>query len=112
MLHPGEEPRKAHVTELLDGSDAPVIVSTDYMRLYAEQVRAYVPARCVVLGTDGFGRSDYRKALRRHFEVDRYQVAVAALSALAAEGKIDRKTVGEAIARYDIDTEKTYALYA
>ncbi|MEZ5848809.1 MAG: pyruvate dehydrogenase (acetyl-transferring), homodimeric type [Geminicoccaceae bacterium] len=112
MLHPGEEPRKAHVTELLDGSDAPVIVSTDYMRLYAEQVRAYVPARCVVLGTDGFGRSDYRKALRRHFEVDRYQVAVAALSALAAEGKIDRKTVGEAIARYGIDTEKTYALYA
>ncbi|MCB1972430.1 MAG: pyruvate dehydrogenase (acetyl-transferring), homodimeric type, partial [Geminicoccaceae bacterium] len=111
-LHPEEDPRKAHVTELLEGSDAPVIASTDYIRLYAEQIRGYVPARYTVLGTDGFGRSDYRKALRRHFEVDRYQVALAALSALAAEGSVPRKTVSEAIRKYGIDTEKPYALYA
>ena len=112
MLHPGAGKRRAHVTAMLEGDDAPVIASTDYMRLYAEQIRAYVPARYTVLGTDGFGRSDYRKALRRHFEVDRWFVAVAALAALAEEGTIEHETVAEALAKYSIDTEKAYALYA
>ena len=112
MLHPEAEPRKAHVSTMLDGDGSPVIASTDYMRLYAEQIRAQVPGRYVVLGTDGFGRSDYRRALRRHFEVDRWHVTLAALSALADDGAIPRKKVAEAIGKYDIDPEKPYALYA
>ena len=112
MLHPEAEPRKAHVCAMLEGDASPVIASTDYMRLYAEQIRAQVPGRYVVLGTDGFGRSDYRRALRRHFEVDRWHVTIAALSALAEDGAIPRKKVAEAIAKYDIDPEKPYALYA
>lgn len=112
MLHPEEEPKTCHIEELLGESEAPVIVATDYMRIYAEQVRAYVPNHFVVLGTDGYGRSDTREALRRHFEVDRYAVTIAALSALASEGDIERSKVSEAIAKYGIDTEKTYSLHA
>ncbi len=112
MLHPTEPARKSHVEHCLGGRDGPVIAATDYMRLYAEQIRPYVPARYVVLGTDGFGRSDYRAALRRHFEVDRWYVTVAALHALAADGAIDRKVVGEAIKKYGIDPDKPYSLYA
>ena len=78
------------------------------MRAFAEQIRPSVPAdrRYVVLGTDGFGRSDYRKALRRHFEVDRHHVVVAALAALAADGAVPASAVTDAIARYDIDPDK------
>ena len=112
MLHPTKSAKKSYVEECLEGRDGPVIAATDYMRLYAEQIRAYVPARYVVLGTDGFGRSDYRVALRRHFEVDRSYVTVAALHALAADDVIDRKIVGEAIKKYGIDPEKPYSLYA
>ena len=111
MLHPESEPQQCHVEKMLAG-DEPVIVSTDYMRLFAEQIRAYVPSRYTVLGTDGYGRSDFRKALRRHFEVDRWYVTVAALSSLAADGTIPRKKVAEAIKKYGIDPEKTYSLYA
>ena len=112
MLHPAKPPKQSYVEQCLGGRDGPVIAATDYMRLYAEQIRPYVPARYVVLGTDGFGRSDYRAALRRHFEVDRWHVTVAALHALAQEGAIDRKVVGDAIEKYDIDPDKPYSLYA
>ena len=86
----------------------PVVAATDYMRAFAEQIRPSVPAdrRYVVLGTDGFGRSDYRKALRRHFEVDRQHVVVATLAALAADGAVPASAVTDAIARYDIDPDK------
>jgi len=86
-----------------------VVASTDYMRNYADQVREYVQAagrRYVVLGTDGFGRSDYRAKLRRFFEVDRYYVAVAALKALADDGLVKPAVVAEAIAKYGLDTER------
>ena len=86
-----------------------MIAATDYMRNYADQVREYVQAagrRYVVLGTDGFGRSDYRAKLRRFFEVDRYYVAVAALKALADDGAIKPALVAEAIAKYGLDTER------
>jgi pyruvate dehydrogenase E1 component len=83
-----------------------VIAATDYMASYADQIRAFVPGRYVVLGTDGFGRSDLRKSLRRHFEVDRYYVAVAALKALADEGVLPASKVTEAIQKFDIDPQK------
>ena len=109
LLHPTETRRKSWVESCLDGHEGPVIASTDYMRNYADQVREYVQAagrRYVVLGTDGFGRSDYRVKLRRFFEVDRHYVAVAALKALADEGAIKPAVVAEAIAKYGLDTER------
>jgi pyruvate dehydrogenase E1 component len=112
MLHPtGRQRRRAYVAECLDGQAGPVVAATDYMRLFAEQIRAFVPARYVVLGTDGFGRSDYRKALRRHFEVDRHHVVVAALHALAEDGEIPAKQVAAAIERYQLDPDKPYSLH-
>jgi pyruvate dehydrogenase E1 component len=109
LLHPGTERRTSWVTSRLVGRPAgPVVAATDYMRAFAEQIRPSVPAdrRYVVLGTDGYGRSDYRRALRRHFEVDRNYVAVAALAALAADGSVPASAVTDAIARYDIDPDK------
>ncbi|HEY4724625.1 MAG TPA: hypothetical protein VIJ13_01420, partial [Actinomycetota bacterium] len=79
---------------------------TDYIRTFADQIRPFVPGTYRVLGTDGFGRSDYRRKLRRFFEVDRYFVALAALQALAQDGTVPAETVAKAIARYDIDPEK------
>jgi pyruvate dehydrogenase E1 component len=83
-----------------------VIAATDYMRLFADQIRTWVPGRYRVLGTDGFGRSDYRKKLRDFFEVDRHWVAVATLKALAEEGAIKPSIVGDAIKRFGIDPNK------
>jgi pyruvate dehydrogenase E1 component len=104
-LAPESEPGTTWVEECLGGSDAPVIAATDYMKALPDGIRAWVPARYEVLGTDGFGRSDFRRHLRRFFEVDRHHVAVAALSALAAEGAIEASVVSEAIARYEVDAE-------
>ena len=81
----------------------PVVASTDYVRAFAEQIRPYVPRRYVVLGTDGYGRSDTREKLRRFFEVDRHHVTVAALKALADDGAIPAAKVVEAIERYRLD---------
>ena len=109
LLHPGEPRRKSWVESCLEGHAGPVIASTDYMRNYADQVREYVQLagrRYVVLGTDGFGRSDYRAKLLRFFEVDRYYVAVAALKALADDGVVQAAVVAEAIAKYGLDTER------
>jgi pyruvate dehydrogenase E1 component len=109
LLHPGAERRTSWVTSRLVGRPAgPVVAATDYMRAFAEQIRPSVPAdrRYVVLGTDGYGRSDYRRALRRHFEVDRHHVVVAALSALAADGVVPASAVTDAISRYGIDADK------
>jgi pyruvate dehydrogenase E1 component len=110
-LHPTEAARKAYVALCLEGQAGPVIAATDYIRLYAEQIRAFVPQRYVVLGTDGFGRSDTREHLRRHFEVDRHHVALAALKALADDGAIKPDVVADAIRKYQIDADKPYPLY-
>jgi len=83
-----------------------VIASTDYIKMYADQIRAWVPGRYRVLGTDGFGRSDYRSKLRSFFEVDRHFVALAALQSLAAEGAVSPTTCADAIKRYQIDPER------
>ncbi|MEX7684441.1 pyruvate dehydrogenase (acetyl-transferring), homodimeric type, partial [Proteus mirabilis] len=105
MLHPSEEPRVPYIAQIMN--DAPAVASTDYMKLFAEQVRTYVPADDYrVLGTDGFGRSDSRENLRHHFEVDTSYVIVAALGELAKRGEIDVKVVEEAIKKYNINPEK------
>ena len=106
MLHVEEKPRLAHVEKCLNDTRGPVIAATDYVRLYAEQIRPFINRRYVTLGTDGFGRSDTRAALRHFFEVDRRWVTVAALKALADEGSIERSKVAEAIAKYGIDINK------
>jgi pyruvate dehydrogenase E1 component len=105
MLHPLEKPRQAYVASCLGDRGGPVIASTDYIRAFADQIRQWVPGRYRVLGTDGFGRSDFRSALRRFFEVDRHYVAVAALKELADAGAIDASRVKEAIDRYELDAE-------
>ncbi|HZW19483.1 MAG TPA: pyruvate dehydrogenase (acetyl-transferring), homodimeric type [Luteimonas sp.] len=112
-FHPeAKSPRKPYITQQLEGRQGPAIAATDYIRAYPEQVRAFVPMHYTVLGTDGYGRSDTRANLRRHFEVDRFHVAQAAIAALAADGKMTAKDVSRAIKLYKIDTDKPYPLYA
>jgi pyruvate dehydrogenase E1 component len=106
MLHPEAEPRVSYVEQCLGKGQGPVIAATDYMKAIADGVRPYVRARYKALGTDGFGRSDYRRALRSFFEVDRFHVAVAALKSLADDQLLPAKRVSEAIAKYGIDPEK------
>jgi pyruvate dehydrogenase E1 component len=105
MLHPTSKQRVPYVTECLSDGEGPVVAATDYIRGYADLIRAWVPGIYRVLGTDGFGRSDFRRSLRGFFEVDRRYVAVAALKALADEGKIKPARVREAIERYEIDAD-------
>ena len=114
LLHPTERPRVPFVAQQLEKFGGPVIASTDYMKNYAEQIRAFLPKGRAykVLGTDGFGRSDFRTKLREHFEIDRHYIVVAALKALAEEGSVPAAKVAEAIARYGIDADKINPLYA
>ncbi len=106
MLHPEDQPRASYVEQCMAGHAGPVIAATDYMRSFADQIRAFLPKHYKVLGTDGFGRSDTRKNLRQFFEVNRFYVAVAALKALADEGTISASEVSRAIALYNINPEK------
>ncbi|AWX15253.1 pyruvate dehydrogenase (acetyl-transferring), homodimeric type [Mergibacter septicus] len=111
MLHPEAEAKVPYITQVMN--DAPAVAATDYMRLFAEQVRAYVPASSYrVLGTDGFGRSDSRENLREHFEVNAHYVVIAALTELVKAGTLDKKVVSEAIEKYAINPDKVYSLYA
>ena len=104
---PPDRGRRAmpYVEEALAETEGPFVAATDYMRAFADQIRQWVPRTYTVLGTDGFGRSDYRVALRRFFEVDRHHVAVAALEALAREGAIESTVVQDAIERYEVDAD-------
>jgi pyruvate dehydrogenase E1 component len=106
MLHPEEPARVSYVARALGKGVGPVIAATDYIKAIPDGIRPYVPARFKALGTDGFGRSDYRRKLRAFFEVDRYHVAVAALKALADDQLLPARRVSEAIARYQIDPER------
>jgi len=108
LLHPESEPRRSYLEQCLRDHPGPVIAATDYMKVFADQIRAFLPqpAHYNVLGTDGFGRSDTRKALRGFFEVDRRYVAVAALKALADQEALPQKKVVEAIRKYGVDPEK------
>jgi pyruvate dehydrogenase E1 component len=114
LLHPTQAPRVPFVTQQLEPHAGPVVASTDYIKNYAEQIRAFIPKgrSYKVLGTDGFGRSDFRYKLREHFEVNRHYIVVAALKALADEGKLPAEKVAEAIAKYGINADKINPLYA
>lgn len=107
MLHPEQPAKESHVENCLKGRKGPVVAATDYMKIYADQIREFVPGRYRVLGTDGFGRSDTRQKLRHFFEVDRFYITVAALKALSEEGKITQQQVTQAIEKYGIDPEKS-----
>jgi pyruvate dehydrogenase E1 component len=106
MLNPEKPQRLSYVAEVMKGAQGPTIASTDYMKSFAEQISGFVPGKFVALGTDGYGRSDSREALRSFFEVDRYYVVVATLKALADEGKLPASKVSEAIKKYKLDANK------
>ncbi|HET9767659.1 MAG TPA: pyruvate dehydrogenase (acetyl-transferring), homodimeric type, partial [Thermoanaerobaculia bacterium] len=110
LLHPGETPKVPYVTQVLGQAEGPVVAVTDYMRLVPDQIARWVPQGLVPLGTDGYGRSDTREALRRFFEVDAESVTVAALAELARRGAIDAKIPREALGKLGIDPEKAFAL--
>lgn len=112
MLHPTEEPKQAYVTECLQSEQVPVIAATDYVKLYADQIRSLVPSHYRVLGTDGFGRSDTREKLREHFEVDYRYVVIATLYELANENKIKASVVKKAIAKFGIDPDCINPMFA
>ncbi len=114
LLHPTAEPRAPFVTQQLAPHAGPVVASTDYMKNYADQIRAFIPKgrSYKVLGTDGFGRSDFRSRLREHFEVNRHYIVVAALKALAEEGAVPVAKVADAIRKYGLDADKVNPLHA
>lgn len=106
MLNPEKPQRVSYVAQCLQSAQGPVIASTDYMKSFAEQIQRFVPGKFVALGTDGFGRSDSREALRDFFEVNRYYVVVAALKALSDEGKLPVAKVAEAVKKYNLNADK------
>jgi pyruvate dehydrogenase E1 component len=114
LLHPDTKSRVPFVTQQLDQSIGPIVASTDYMKAYAEQIRAFIPKGRAykVLGTDGFGRSDFRSKLREHFEVNRHYIVVAALKGLAEDGAVPVAKAAEAIKKYGIQADKINPLYA
>ncbi len=114
LLHPTETPRVPFVAQQLGATTGPVVASTDYMKSYAEQIRPFIPKDRTykVLGTDGFGRSDFRSKLREHFEINRHYIVVAALKALSEDGKLPAAKVAEAIKKYGINADKVNPLYA
>lgn len=105
-LHPDQSPRKSHVMRQLEATEGPIIAVSDYMKIVADQIREFMPRRYVVLGTDGFGRSDSRSKLREFFEINRQHIVIAALKALADDGAIDKAYVAKAIQQYGIDPDK------
>ena len=109
LLHPDEKAKVPFVTQQLEKHPGPVVASTDYMKIFSDQIRPFIPKdrSYVTLGTDGFGRSDFRSKLREHFEVNRHFVVLAALKALADEGKVPAARVAEAIKRYGVNPEKS-----
>jgi pyruvate dehydrogenase E1 component len=115
LLHPADKnPRVPFVTQQLEKHAGPVIASTDYVKAYAEQIRAFIPKGRAykVLGADGFGRSDFRYKLREHFEINRHYIVVAALKGLSEEGSVPAAKVAEAIRKYGIRADKINPLYA
>jgi len=106
LLHPDKKQKLTYVESLFKDEKIPVVAATDYMKIYADQIREFIPNKYIVLGTDGFGRSDTRKQLRKFFEVNRHYIVIAALKSLADEGKIETDKINEAIKKYNIDPNK------
>jgi pyruvate dehydrogenase E1 component len=111
MLHPGEPPRVPYVVSLFEGDDAPLVAVSDFMKLLPDQIARWLPGRLFSLGTDGFGRSDTRQALRRFFEVDAEHIVIAALRQLAQRGAIDCEVARQAVADCGVDPDKPNPLY-
>ena len=104
--HPEKKPKRSYVSECLSEKSGPFVAATDYMKTVPDQIRQWVPGRYVVLGTDGFGRSDSRQALRSFFEVDRHSIVISALKALVDDGELEKQIVVQAIDKFGIDPEK------
>jgi pyruvate dehydrogenase E1 component len=105
-LNPLQSPKVSYVANCLNASDAPVIAATDYVKAYPDSIREYIKAPYIVLGTDGYGRSDSRAQLRHFFEVNRYYIVLAALNGLLEQGKIDKSILVQAIEKFNIDVNK------
>ncbi len=114
LLHPEKKPKVPYVTSKLEKTTGPIVATTDYMKLYSDQIRPFIPKGrdFKVLGTDGFGRSDFRYKLREHFEVDRHFVVLSALKALADEGTVEKSVLTQAIKKYGINVDKANPQYA
>ncbi len=112
MLHADEKSKTTYVEQCLQNTKAPVIAATDYMKIYADQIRPFIKSNYVVLGTDGFGRSDTRKQLRRHFEVNSHHVVIAAIYSLVQEGSLDKSVLHSAMQKYGIDADKTDPVFS
>jgi pyruvate dehydrogenase E1 component len=106
LLNPDKQQKLSYVESVFKNDDIPVVAATDYMKIFADQIREFIPNKYIVLGTDGFGRSDTRSQLRKFFEVNRYYIVVASLKALAEEGKLSTDKINEAIKKYNIDQNK------
>ena len=106
MLHPESKPKISYVEKCLNDVSGPIVAASDYMKIYADQIRPYVKQKYVVLGTDGFGRSDTRQQLRKYFEIDACYIAMAAIHALVEDGSLDKSVVNTAIKKYNIDPNK------
>jgi pyruvate dehydrogenase E1 component len=106
MLHPEEEVRVPYITQQLQDGEGPVVVATDYMKAYTDQLREFIPGRYVTLGTDGFGRSDTREKLRKFFEVSREYIVLAALTALTEDGRFERARLSQAMRSLGISADK------
>ncbi len=111
LLNPGKKPKVSHIDKCLAPTKGPIIAASDYVKLFTEQIRVHVPRTYVTLGTDGFGRSDTRSNLRRHFGVDRYHIAYSAISALVRDGEFDSKILTRAAKKYNIDSSQPNPLY-
>ena len=105
-MHPDATPHISYLEQCFGDRPGPYIAATDYMKIVPDQIQRWVPGIFVSLGTDGYGRSDARKALRQHFEVDKRYIAVTSLKALADDGALDQKTVAQAIEKYGIDPDR------
>jgi pyruvate dehydrogenase E1 component len=105
-LHPGHPPRRPYIVEALEGAEGPIVAASDYMKVVADQLAPWLPGRMETLGTDGYGRSDNREYLRRHFEINAESIAAAALSRLARGGKFDAEKAAAAFGELGVDTEK------
>ena len=112
MLHADEKSKTTYVEQCLQKTKAPVIAATDYMKIYADQIRPFIKSNYVVLGTDGFGRSDTRKQLRRHFEVNSHHIVIAAIYSLVQEGSLDKSVLHSAMQKYGIDADKTDPVFS
>ncbi len=109
-MHPEQLGRKTYIEEIMNGFDGPVVISTDYVQAYGEQLRRFMPEPLTVLGTDGYGRSDMREVLRRFFKVDRFHIVIAALQGLVEQKNLSVDVVSGAIAQYDINPEASHAI--